>query len=73
MNKKVEIKFSDEAEEIYNQLREKAQISKVDRMLLSAIDRKLEIIKSNFFYGDTIPQRLIPKEYKKKYAITNLL
>jgi hypothetical protein len=73
MRKSVKIKFSDEAKQIYNKLREKASSSKIDRMLLSAIDRKVEIIRSYCFYGDTIPHRLIPKIYKKRYCVTNLL
>jgi len=73
MKKKVEIKFSDEAKAIYDQLGERAQSSKVDRMLLDAIDKKLDLIRANCFYGNIIPKRFIPEQYKKKYAITNLL
>jgi hypothetical protein len=72
MNKKVKIKFSDEAKAVYRKLKDKAQDSKEDRMLLSAIDKKIEIIRVNIFYGDRVPKKLIPEEYRIKYHVSSL-
>jgi len=73
MKKQIDIKFSDEAKEVYDELKEKASSSKADQMLLDAINQKIEIIKSNVFYGQIVPKKLIPDEYKRKYSITTLL
>ncbi len=41
-------------------------------MILTAINKKVELIKANLHYGDPIAKSLIPKEYIEKYEITNL-
>ncbi len=70
--KTVRVIFSPEAEEVYNHLNEQAPVSKIDKTILNAINKKIELIKANFHYGDPIAKNLIPEEYKVKYGITNL-
>jgi mRNA-degrading endonuclease RelE of RelBE toxin-antitoxin system len=68
----VRVVFSPEAEKIYRYLNAKAPSSKVERMILKALNKKIELIKINKNYGNPIPKNLIPKEYKEKYGISNL-
>ncbi len=70
--KDIKVVFSSEATQVYTYLNQHAPTSKNERMLLNAIDKKIEIIKSNIHYGDPIAKRLIPEEYKTKYGVTNL-
>ncbi len=72
MKKKVRVIFSPEAEEVYKYLNEVAPNSKVDRSILNAVNKKVELIKINIHYGEPIAKRLIPVEYKTKYGVTNL-
>jgi hypothetical protein len=46
--------------------------SKEERIMHDAIDRKLDLVRSNPKYGQSIAKRLIPKKYKRKYHIDNL-
>lgn len=68
----IRIKLSPEAEEVYKHLNKEAPNSKTERMILRAINQKVELIKSNPHYGDAISKKLFPEEYRKKYGITNL-
>ena len=70
--KTVRVILSPEAEEVYTHLNKMAPTSKSDRMILNAINKKVELIKVNSHYGDPIAKALIPKEYKEKYEVTNL-
>ena len=70
--KNVRVIFSPEAEEVYKFLNEQAAKSKIERTILNALNKKIEIIKANFHYGEPISKNLIPEEYKQKYGITNL-
>ena len=72
MDKEVRIIFSPEAEKVYNYLNEQAQSSKTEKMILNAVDKKIDLVKSNIHYGDPISKKLIPEEYKTKYGVTNL-
>lgn len=72
MNKIVEVVFSPEAEEAYRRLNEKANTSKTEQTILNAIHQKIELIKANCHYGNSIAKRLIPQEYVLKYRISNL-
>lgn len=72
MSKPVKIHFSPEAEEIYNNLAEKANKSKQERTLLNAINNKLSIVQYNYHYGNPLAKKIIPKEYIIKHNITNL-
>jgi len=68
----IRIKLSPEAEEVYKHLNREAPNSKTERMILKAINQKVELIKSNPHYGDAVSKKLFPEEYRKKYGITNL-
>ena len=70
--KRVRIKFSKEAEEVFKYLNEEAQKSKIDKSILKSIQKKSEFIKVNFQYGDPVSKNLIPKEYIERYGINNL-
>lgn len=68
----IRVKLSPEAEEVYKRLNEEAPTSKTERMILKAVNQKVELIKSNPHYGEPIAKNLIPGEYKLKYGVTNL-
>lgn len=68
----VRIIFSPEAEKVYRYLNSQAENSKTDRMILKAINQKVEFIKANIHYGNPISKDKIPDEYKQKYAAINL-
>jgi len=70
--KKVEVVLSPEAEEVYIYLNKEAPNSKIERGILNAVNKKSELIKVNPHYGNPISKKLIPKEYKEKYGVTNL-
>lgn len=70
--KLVKIILSPEAEEVYKYLNEQAPKSKTEQSILNAVNKKSELIKANPHYGDPIAHNLIPKEYVKKYSVTNL-
>ena len=59
----VAIEFSVEADAILRFLKSRALNCKSERMLLTAIMRKLTLIKTNPFYGQPLSKRLIPKKY----------
>ena len=64
--------FSPEAESVYKHLNEQAASSKIERSILNAVQKKIELIKTNVHYGNPIAKKLIPEEYKVKYGVTNL-
>ena len=68
----IQVKLSPEAESVYKHLNAEAPTSKNERMILRAVNQKVELIKSNPHYGNPIAKNLIPKEYQQKYGITNL-
>ncbi len=70
--KEIRVVFSREARKVYEYLNKEAPISKNERTLLKAIKQKIEFIKTNPHYGDPLSKKLIPKEYIRKYGITNL-
>lgn len=70
--KTTKVILSPEAEEVYNYLNKEALNSKTERMILKAVNQKIQLIKSNFQYGEPIAKDLIPVEYKAKYTVTNL-
>ena len=70
--KQTQVIFSEDAEEVYEYLTQKANSSKIERTILRAIDVKVELIKKNIHYGNAIAKRLIPTKYRMKYGITNL-
>ncbi len=50
----VRVKLSPEAVEVYKHLNEEAPTSKTERMILKAVNQKVELIKSNPHYGDRL-------------------
>lgn len=70
--KKVRVIFSPEAEEVYKHLNEEAAHSKIENMIFTAVNKKVELIKENIHYGSPIAKKLIPSEYKIRYGVTNL-
>ena len=70
--KLVKIILSPEAEEAYKQLNGLAANSKLERSILNAIKKKVELIKMNPHYGNPMAKKLIPREYVLKYGVTNL-
>lgn len=72
MKKRIRVIFSPEAEEVYKYLNEQADSSKIERSILNAVHKKIDLIKANMHYGDPIGKGKIPDVYKKKYGITNL-
>ena len=68
----VRVKLSPEAEEVYKHLNEEAPTSKTERMILKAVNQKVELIKSNPHYGEPIAKNLIPRDYNIRYSVTNL-
>jgi len=69
--KQVRIILSPEAEEVYKYLNENVN-SKTEQMILSALNKKVELIKANVHFGEAIAKKLIPKEYIEKYGVNNL-
>ena len=59
--KVIRIKLSPEAEEVYQHLNKEAPDSKVERMILKAVNQKVELIKANPHFGDPIAKNLIPE------------
>lgn len=70
--KPVRVILSKQAEEVYKKLNEEAGENKQSRMILKAINNKIELIKSNIHYGNPLAKDLIPDEYKNKYSAINL-
>jgi hypothetical protein len=70
--KTVRVVLSPEAEEVYRYLNDHAAHSKQEQTFLNAVKKKIELIKANPHYGDSISKRLIPKEYIVKYGVNNL-
>jgi len=64
--KRVIIKLTPKAEEVYQYLRIKAPDSRQEEAILNAFLQKVELIKINFQYGQPIAKNLIPSEYKLK-------
>ena len=78
-NKEVNIKLSEEANEVYEDLNkivgeEKRNLvdSSFHQTLLRSIKRIKELLKNNPFAGDQIPRRQLPKKYIKEYEADNV-
>ena len=72
MRKQVKIILSSDAEEVYKYLNTEASESKQERMILNAINNKMDLIKQNPHFGNPIEKKKIPKEYLIKYGVNNL-
>lgn len=69
--KSIRVIFSPEAEDVYNYLNSEAD-SKTEKMILNALNKKVDLIKANPHYGEPIAKNIIPAEYVQKYGVTNL-
>ena len=70
--KNVRVILSPEAEEVYKKLNSEAESNKQSRMILKAVNNKIDLIKANIHYGNPVAKNLIPEEYKLKFGTTNL-
>ncbi len=70
--KNVKVILSPEAEEVYKYLNQQSPNSKVEKSILNAFNKKVELIKFNVHYGDSIKKDQIPEKYKTKYDVNNL-
>ncbi len=71
MNRPIRVVFIDGADLEYKRLNEivgkqarEGRENTQEMQLLKSINQKKDFIKANPFYGDNIPKKLIPKEYK---------
>lgn len=70
--KRVSVRLTPEADEVYEYLISKSSDSKQEETILNAFYQKIELIKNDVHYGNPIAKRLIPPEYKTKYGVKNL-
>lgn len=70
--KKNRVILSEDAREVYNYLKENAPNAKTERALFKAVTNKIELLKSNIHYGQSIAKQKIPQAYIEKYEINNL-
>jgi hypothetical protein len=70
--KQIRVVLSKEAREVYEFLNKESPDSKQERMILKAINQKIELIKQNPHFGNPISKKLIPKEYTEKLGVINL-
>ena len=70
--KNVKVVLSPDAEEVYKYLNQQASSSKIERSILNAFTKKVELIKFNVHYGDSVKKNQIPEKYKTKYEVNNL-
>jgi Txe/YoeB family toxin of Txe-Axe toxin-antitoxin module len=79
LSKKVSVKLIGEAEESFNALnlkvgeqRKKGIETSKEIALFTAIEKMVDIISANPFYGENAKKSLIPKSYIMQYDITNI-
>lgn len=61
--KEVRVRFTDTAKDLLEHLKEKRDEHSTDAQLLRSIQQKTEFLKTDPFYGDNVPKKLIPKQY----------
>ncbi len=73
IKKKVKVILIDEVKNAYEDLVSKAKQfpNSFHKTLLNSVDRNIENIKNDPLYGQPIGKSKIPKEYTRKYSITN--
>ena len=72
MKKPIRVVLAPEMLLFYDSLSEKALTNNTARILFHGISHKVEILRQNSNYGDTLAKKLIPLEYKIKHNATNL-
>jgi hypothetical protein len=70
--KRVSVRLTPEADEVYEYLISKSSDSKQEEKILNAFHQKIKLIKNDVHYGNPIAKNLIPPEYKTKYGVKNL-
>ena len=70
--KAVRVILSKDAEAAYKYLNEQAPSSKIERTILNAVKKKVDLIKMNPHYGEPISKKLIPRKYTEEYGVNNL-
>jgi hypothetical protein len=70
--KTVRVILSKDAEEAYTYLNEQAPSSKIERTILNAVKKKVDLIKTNPHYGEPISKKMIPRKYIEQYGVNNL-
>ncbi len=70
--KTVRVILSPDAKEVYRYLNREAANSKIEKTILTGLQKKIDLIKANPHYGDPLAKKLIPAEYQIKYGVTNL-
>ncbi len=77
--KKVSINLIEEAEESYKKLneivgcqRKRGRANSDEIKLWNGIQRALDLVEHNPFYGENAKKKQIPKYYIKKYGVKNL-
>ncbi len=68
----VTVLYSEDANKMLVFLAKEAQKRKQQRVLLTAIEQKLVLLRGNPFLGTSIAKKKIPKKYVLEYKITNL-
>ena len=79
MNKPVKVVLLDDADSEYKKLNDlvgqqtkEGNENTEEMQLLRSIKQKIDFIKANPFYGESISKSLIPKEYVTRYKAKNL-
>ncbi len=77
--KKIKVILSKSAEKEYGELNKlvnielkKGQKSSLHQSIFRSIERVLKRLKENPFAGQQIKRKIIPKQYFRKYGLTNL-
>lgn len=71
MEKRIVVKFYEQASSVIEQIAIKSSTSKLEASLLRAIDAKIDLLKINPFLGQKMAYKLIPEDYKRQ-GIKNL-
>ena len=58
--------------ELFEYLNKESINSKIESSILNAVRQKGKLIKQNPSYGNPISKKLIPKEYRGRFGVTNL-
>ena len=66
--KKVRVILSEDAQVAYKHLVVESAHSKIEKTILQSIQKKIELIKLNYHYGEPIAKQKIPT----KFNVTNL-
>ena len=70
--KTVKVVLSPEADKTLSELEIRANRRKQERVLVKGFYKKIEMVKNDIHYGDSVAKDLIPLEYRAKYNANNL-